>query len=613
MKRFVHFLKHYVFILDLLILTISYTVLYLLLPYENGTDGRELTVLIPHLIVFLLSILIWQFILKTYMNLWRFAECKEYITLILGVMLGLITYRYINTYFFTIKISTTFLISVCSMSNLYMILLRFIYRRHQQIVVKGKRNKKTLGIIGAGGAGVILLEEIKSNPESNYEVYCFFDDDKDKIGKKIRGVSVLGPIDKINDLIEQTTIEEVILAIPSLNSERKNEILRLLSRMNIDVKVLPDLLSILQDKKANLLSIAKDLNIEELLGRETICFDKKEIDSFLNKRTVLVTGGGGSIGSELCRQIAKYRPFKIIIIDNYENNAYGIQQELMYMYKDSLAFHVEIASVQDKEKIDLLLEKYKPDIVFHAAAHKHVPFMEECPEEAIKNNIFGTYNVVKASARNKVKKFVLISTDKAVNPTSIMGASKRMCEMIIESMKGISETEFVAVRFGNVLGSNGSVIPLFMKQIKQGGPVTITDKRAYRYFMTIPEAAELVLRAGSMASNGEIYVLDMGHPVSILTLAENLITLLGYEPYTQILIEEIGLRPGEKLYEELLMKGEELEKTVNQKIYIEKKRGIDSREIEEKLNILRKVLETHDRDEVIRALQSCIPTFQSKS
>lgn len=613
MKRIVKFLKHYIFILDLFILALSFTVLYLLLPHENGIGDNDLSLLVPHLVTFILSVCFWQFTLKTYNNLWRFAECKEFITLIFGGVLGFITYSYINCYFLTAKISTIFIIAVCGVSNLNMILLRLLYRRYQQMIAKSKRNKISLAIIGAGGAGVILLEEIRSNPESKYDVYCFFDDDKEKIGKKIRGIAVLGPIDKMNDSIKHTPIKEVILAIPSLESERKQEILCLLSKLNINVKVLPDLLSILQDKKANLLSIAKDLNMEELLGRETISFNKKEIETFLGKKTILVTGGGGSIGSELCRQIAKYSPNKIIIIDNYENNAYEIQQELMYLYKESLSFVVEIASVQDKQKIELLISKYKPDVVFHAAAHKHVPFMEDCPEEAIKNNIFGTYNVVKASAMNKVKKFVLISTDKAVNPTSVMGATKRMCEMIIESMKGTSNTEFVAVRFGNVLGSNGSVIPLFVKQIKGGGPVTITDKRAFRYFMTIPEAAELVLRAGSMASNGEIYVLDMGHPVSILTLAENLITLLGFEPYTQIPILEIGLRPGEKLYEELLMQGEELEKTANQKIYIEKKKGIEFEEIEEKLHLLSRALENKDKEEIIRALKVAVPTFFNKN
>jgi len=468
-----------------------------------------------------------------------------------------------------------------------------------------------LAIIGAGNVGVRLLEEIQNNPKSNYQIYCFFDDSREKIGKKIRGIKVLGPIDRFGDLIKNTPVNEVIIAIPSLSDESKNKILKIVSNTNIRVKVLPDVFFILQNGVNNLISCAHDFNIDDLLGRESVSFDQKEIDQFLNNKIIMVTGGGGSIGSELCRQIAKSNPSKLVIIDYYENNAYDIQQELFYKYKDKLNLVVEIASVQDKGKLEQLFKRYKPQIVFHAAAHKHVPFMEDCPDEAIKNNIFGTYNTVHAANRWNVEKFVLISTDKAVNPTSMMGASKRMCEMIVQSLKHISTTEYVTVRFGNVLGSNGSVIPLFKRQIELGGPVTITDKRAYRYFMTIPEAAQLVLRAGSMKSHSEIYVLDMGQSVNILTLAENLIRLMGYIPYTEIPIHEIGIRPGEKLNEELIIQKEELMETDNHKIFIERQKDIDPEDIEQKLEQLKQALETNDTNVIRKTLANIIPTFQN--
>lgn len=379
--------------------------------------------------------------------------------------------------------------------------------------------------------------------------------------------------------------------------------------MNLDSIFLSPYVLTESDSFITLLESAKDFEVSDLLGRELVSFNKMEIDKFFNQKVIMVTGGGGSIGSELCRQIASSNPAKLIIIDYYENNAYDIQQELLYEYKNKLNLAVEIASVQDKDKIDQLFERYRPQIVFHAAAHKHVPFMEQCPEEAIKNNIFGTYHMVQAANKWNVKKFVLISTDKAVNPTSMMGASKRMCEMIIQSMKNISKSEYVAVRFGNVLGSNGSVIPLFKRQIEHGGPITITDKRVDRYFMTISEAVQLVLVAGSMASQSEIYVLDMGRPVNILKLAENLTRLLGYVPYTEIPIIEVGMRPGEKINEELFM-NEELIMTENKKIFIEKQNPMSPEEIEEKMEILKQALETKDSSIIRQSLISIIPSFK---
>lgn len=602
--------NQFIFVIDQLIIIITYSILYLLLPVENGTNSISLTFLLKQIIILSFCIAIFQITLKTYKNMWRYAECIEYVTLVVGVILGFFSYNLINYLILKNNTAVLFSIAACSVSNLCMLILRLLSCKWQKNIHRNQNKKTPMAIVGAGSAGIRLLEEIQYHPDSEYQIYCFIDDSLEKIGKKVRGIKVFGPIEKINNIIADTPVKEVMISIPSLEQNRKHEILKIVSKTKLPVKVLPDFLSILIKGDQNLLATAKAFNVDDLLEREVVSFDQEEIDIFLEKKIVMVTGGGGSIGSELCRQIAKSHPEKLVIVDCYENNAYDIQQELIYEYKNKLNLSVEIASVQDKDKINLLFERYSPHIVFHAAAHKHVPFMEQSPEEAIKNNIFGTYNVVHAADRWKVEKFVLISTDKAVNPTSIMGASKRVCEMIIQSMKNRSKTEYVAVRFGNVLGSNGSVIPLFRRQIEQGGPVTITDKRAYRYFMTIPEAAQLVLRAGSMASQSEIYVLDMGKPVNILTLAENLIRLMGYVPYTDIPIKEIGIRPGEKLYEELLMQGEELVETSNHKIFIERQKADEPEEIEHKIMLLKKALETNESSRIKQILHQIVPTFQ---
>lgn len=607
------YINEIIFLLDQTILIISYLIFLFLLPYKTYDNNQYTFKSTIYFFILYVCTFIFHYLLKNYKNVWRYADIKEYMKLTMGVFCGGIISFFISTFFMDIKYSFAITLAVCTLTDLSMLSYRFFYKWLVKAKVFHGSSIIPLAIIGAGSAGVIVLEEIHCNPDSCYEVLCFIDDNLEKTGNKIRGINVLGPIENIVQITENLKVKEVILAIPSIQQERKTEILKLLSNTKLKVKVLPDLLSILQDGGRNYLSAAKELNLDELLGRESISFDKMEIEEFLQHKTVMVTGGGGSIGSELCRQIALTKPKAIIILDYYENNAYDIQQELIHKLKDKTKLHVEIASIQDKDKMDEIFNKYRPDIVFHAAAHKHVPFMEANPEEAIKNNVFGTYNVVTAASKWKVKKFVLISTDKAVNPTSIMGASKRMCEMIILSMKGISETEFVAVRFGNVLGSNGSVIPLFMKQIAQGLPITITDKRAYRYFMTIPEASQLVLRAGSMSTNSEIYVLDMGQEISILTLAENLIKLLGYEPYTQIPIKEVGLRPGEKLNEELLMYEGELIKTANHKIYIERQEEINMEDIMKKLEILSNALTTHDNEKVKEAITEVIPTFKKEN
>ena len=601
------------FTIDAIIVFVTCYIIYYLIPRcEIQQSEFDFHVFLSHIFVIIFSTALSQFIMKSYKNIWKYAEYLEYIKFMLGVILGFLIYFLTNYFLFSKKTSAIFSIASCSVSILLMLLVRFLYKKYRTKLFNMTRNKLPIAIIGAGGAGVLLFNEILYNKSTNYSVRCFIDDDPDKIGKKIRNIMVYGPIDCFNDIIKEISVSEVIVAIPSLTEQRKKEILEIVTKADVKVKILQDLISILQNG-SNLLSSVRDFKIEELIGRQSASFDESEIKSYLNQKTIMVTGGGGSIGSELCRQIAKSNPKRLIIIDNYENNAYDIQQELCAKYKDSLNLSVEIASVQDKEKIDILFEKYRPEIIFHAAAHKHVPFMEDCTDEAIKNNIFGTYHTVHAAHRYHAKKFVLISTDKAVNPTSMMGASKRVCEMIVQSMKEVSATSYVTVRFGNVLGSNGSVIPLFKRQIQQGGPVTITDKRAYRYFMTISEAAQLVLRACTMNSHSETYVLDMGQPINILSLAENLIRLMGYIPYTEIPIVEIGMRPGEKLYEELLMHNDDLSETENAKIFIEKHHTISQEEIETILEKLRKALETKDMEKIKEALMEAVPTFQKNS
>lgn len=576
---------------------------------QNHENRLDIMVFLSHVFVILISIILCQLIIKTHKIIWKYAEYNDYLKLMIGVIGGFLLYIIANYFLFTSKTSLIFSVCSCAVSILLMLLMRFFYRRYRIYLFNMSRNKLPLAIIGAGSAGVLLFNEILYNKKTNYSVSYFIDDDIDKIGKRIRNVMVYGPVNRFNEIIKELPVSQVIIAIPSLTEQREREILEIVSKSDIKVKILPDLISILQNG-ANLLSAVREFKVEELIGRKSVSFDEDQINTYLNKKTIMVTGGGGSIGSELCRQIARSGPKHLIIVDNYENNAFDIQQELISQYNDSLKLSVEIASVQDKDKIEALFGRYRPEIIFHAAAHKHVSFMEDCTDEAIKNNIFGTYYTVHAAHRFQAKKFVLISTDKAVNPTSMMGASKRVCEMIVQSMKDVSATNYITVRFGNVLGSNGSVIPLFRRQIEQGGPVTITDKRAYRYFMTISEAAQLVLRACSMDSQSETYVLDMGQPVNILSLAENLIRLMGYIPYKDIPIEEIGIRQGEKLYEELLMHNDDLSETENAKIFIEKHYPMSQEEIEEKLKILRKALETKDLAQIKEALIATVPTFR---
>ena len=479
--------------------------------------------------------------------------------------------------------------------------------------------KRTM-IIGGGVAGQMLLNEIFNAQKSPYtedkysatfNPVCIIDNDPKKIGTEIMGVKVVGREDEIVKYAKEFEIEQLILAIPSLTSDERKAVIDICNETKLPLKIVPFIGTLILDDSATLLGQVRDINVEELLGRDPITFDNKDIRNFISGKVCMVTGGGGSIGSELVRQIARYSPKRIIIVDIYENNAYEIQQELVMDYGDKLDLVTLIASVRDYYRINQIFERYKPQIVFHAAAHKHVPLMENSPMEAIKNNVIGTFNVATLAQFHDVQKFVMISTDKAVNPTNAMGASKRCCEMIVQYLSQQHEgtTEFVTTRFGNVLGSNGSVIPLFKKQIEQGKPVTVTHEDIIRYFMTIPEAVSLVMEAAAIAQGGEIFVLDMGQPVRIVTLAENLIRMYGKVPYKDVPIVFTGLRPGEKIKEELLMMEEGLQKTSNKLIFIGKQIDIDEDHFASRLKKLRDAAQLNDEAVAIQALHEMVPTF----
>ena len=469
-------------------------------------------------------------------------------------------------------------------------------------------NANRIMLIGAGSAGSTIMREIRSSGRKLGDVICVIDDDPSKVGKDFYGAKIVGGREAIVTNSEKYKIDEIFIAVPSADREIRKELIQICSQTSCRIKILPGIYQLINDEVG--IAALRDVSIQDLLGRDQIELDMSGIYGFLSGKKILVTGAGGSIGSELCRQIVQYDPSLLVGLDIYEKSLYDIQQELKRTYGDSLDFRAEVASIRDKEKIYSIFEQIRPDIVFHAAAHKHVPLMENAPDEAIKNNVFGTYHVVRAAEKYGVSKFIMISTDKAVNPTNIMGATKRFCEMVLQSRQD-SVTEFASVRFGNVLGSNGSVVPLFKKQIEEGGPVTITDKRIIRYFMTISEACSLVLEAGAMAKRNQVFILDMGDPVKILDLAEEMIRLAGLRPYKDIPIVEIGLRPGEKLYEELLMSRDNLQKTANSKIFIEEQEPLTQEFIMSCLQELDNALENGvNREEAIALLRRIIPTYQ---
>ncbi|EOU1912434.1 polysaccharide biosynthesis protein [Clostridium perfringens] len=487
-----------------------------------------------------------------------------------------------------------------------------IYRRmisHGRVLLNSSNisNLEKILIIGAGSCGQLIIEEIRKQNPIKQKVIGVIDDNPSKIGTYLRGIKILGNRNKIIEISEEKNVDLILIAMPSVDGKTKKEIIEICQSTRAKVKIIPGMYELIGGKVS--LNRMRDIDLRDLLGREEVILDKKGIKDYIENKVVMVTGGGGSIGSELCRQIAKFSPKLLLILDIYENNAYELENEIISNFKN-LKEKVLIASVREEKRLENIFNEYKPQVIFHAAAHKHVPLMERNPEEAIKNNVIGTLNVAECAHKYGAERFVLISTDKAVNPTNVMGASKRMCEMIIQAIDKNSNTEFVAVRFGNVLGSNGSVIPLFKKQIAKGGPVTLTHKKITRYFMLIPEAAQLVLQAGAYAKGGEIFVLDMGNPVLIYDLAKDLIKLSGFEPEIDIKIEITGLRPGEKLYEELLMDEEGLRKTSHEKIFIAKPGEYDFEMLKLGVNALKKIADLGDVETLKTALQFIVKTYK---
>lgn len=504
--------------------------------------------------------------MKLYNSLWEFAGIDELLHIAFsGIIIAVIEAALI--FFNVIRLPWSFPVLHGMLTALFALLCRFSYRFIRELSRRksNKKKQKRTMLIGAGSAGMLVLREFQTSENSLNRIVCIVDDDRSKIGQYLRNVKVCGTRKDILRLVEEYRVEEIIYAIPTAPTRARKDILNICQQTECTLKILPGVFQLANGEVS--IQKIRDVDVLDLLGRDSVKVDMSQIMGLLQGKTVLVTGGGGSIGSELCRQIARYEPRQLLIFDIYENNAYEIQQELRRSFPE-LELVTLIGSVRDTKRVEKVFSQYRPEIVFHAAAHKHVPLMEDSPNEAIKNNVFGTYHVAEAADRYGVESFVLISTDKAVNPTNIMGASKRICEMIVQSMAGRSKTKFVAVRFGNVLGSNGSVIPLFKKQIAEGGPVTVTHPDIIRYFMTIPEAVSLVLQAGTYAQQGEIFVLDMGEPVRIDDLARNLIRLSGFEPDVDIEIKYTGLRPGEKLYEEMLLDDEGLKRTDNELIFI---------------------------------------------
>lgn len=546
---------------------------------------------------------------KLYSSIWKYAGPLEAANVVLASGFSTIL-QFFGYNLMGLNMFRSYYIIYLGVFMFLIMASRFSYRFLRMAKNKRIRNKNAnrIMIVGAGESCNMLIKEITNSSYINGQVKCLIDDDPAKIGKYVQGIKVVGNRDTILHNARKYEIDEIIIALPSASKKNIKEITNICKESDCELKILPGIYQLVNGEVG--IKNLRNVEVEDLLGREPISVNVDSIAEYVRGKVVLITGGGGSIGSELCRQIARHIPKQLIIFDIYENNAYEIKQELERKYP-RLNLEVLIGSVRNTSRVNAIFEKYRPDIVYHAAAHKHVPLMEDSPNEAIKNNVFGTLKTVQAADRYGTQRFVLISTDKAVNPTNIMGASKRMCEMIVQMYNNRSNTEFVAVRFGNVLGSNGSVIPLFKNQIAHGGPVTVTHPDIIRYFMTIPEAVSLVIEAGLYAKGGEIFVLDMGEPVKILDLAENLIRLSGYTPYDDIQIKFTGLRPGEKLYEELLMDEEGMKDTDNKMIHIGKPIEIDEDKFIRQLDDLKKAVEQEPED-IRRMIKEIVPTYNPK-
>lgn len=574
-----------------------------------STSYLQQNILLPLLTMIIVCLTIFS-IFGIYRTLWSTSVDREIIMILLSTTISTLIY-FIVFKMNRINYDGIFYVINALFIHVGMCSIRILYRAARKSLLyfrlnENMENRVKVLIVGAGSAGNLILKEMFENPQLNMYPVGIIDDNENKLGKSYYNVSVIGTTDDIEQIAQNLEIDEIIFSIAKIRKKRKREIMQTCKKTKCKVKTIPGIYELI-DGKVSIKNI-RDVDIEDLLGRESVQIIDKEVLNFLKGKKVLVTGAGGSIGSELCRQISSLNPRELILVDIYENNVYELQQELIRKYKN-INLKVFIASVRDKGRMEEIFINYQPEIVFHAAAHKHVPLMEDSPCEAIKNNVFGTLNVAKLSAKYNIKRFVLISTDKAVNPTNIMGATKRCCEMIVQTLDKNSKTEFVAVRFGNVLGSNGSVVPLFKKQIEEGGPVKVTHPEITRFFMTIPEAVSLVLETGTIARGGEVFVLNMGEPVKILDLAKNLISLSGLEPDVDIKIEFTGLRPGEKLYEEILMDEEGLKYTGKEKIYVGQPIEFDEGEFFNRLKHLKDVAEKEKEDEVRYAIKSIVPTY----
>lgn len=597
--------KAFLLVTDILLLNLA-IFLALFIRFEGTIQAQYLNYFVNTSLFLTIFNIIVFYLFGLYTSLWTYASIDELIQIFLAAAVGSI-----GSYPIGIMLKMPLPRSVYIISFMLTLLFiggsRFGYRvlRRAKRKLMPEGDKIKVMVVGAGDAGSMVIREIQKHEGLSYLPVVVVDDDKRKHRAKIHGVPVKGGKNRIIELAEKYNISEIIIAMPSASKQVKLEILNICKQTKCKLKTLPGMYELINDKVS--IKQIRNVSIEDLLGREELMLNTEKISDYIKNEVVLVTGGGGSIGSELCRQLARFEPKKLLILDIYENNAYDLQNELRYIYKEKLDFDVIVASVRDKARLREIFDKYKPSVVFHAAAHKHVPLMEANAGEAIKNNIFGTLNVAQCADEFGVKRFVLISTDKAVNPTNVMGATKRVAEMIIQSLDKQSKTEFVAVRFGNVLGSNGSVIPLFKKQISQGGPVTVTHPEITRYFMTIPEAAQLVIQAGAIASGGEIFVLDMGESVKIAELARDLIRLSGYVPDVDIKVEYTGLRPGEKLYEELLLAEEGVKTTSHEHIFVAKPLDISYNEVLLCLNSIENSM--NDVTELKKALAKATGTY----
>ena len=606
----------FVRLVDILVLIISYAFVEL---FKSETlsifTSSDRQIFINTILLAVVAYQLFLTLFDCYKNIIRYENGKDYLIYGFACMVSCVIVSMLGSIF---KINIMgprsnllagILISVMMIT--YRLIIRLVLTDnivHNARIINAS-NKKNLLIIGGGAATRDIIKTIKTTMNRNYNIVGIIDDDKTKINYAISGIRILGDRNKIKEICRSYNVDVIFFSISSISNKDKKEILTICQETGAKLRILPSTADIIKNK--NIMQNMRDVEIEDLLGRDAITLDNNDISYLIENEIVLVTGGGGSIGSELCRQIMKYHPKQLVILDIYENNLYNIEIELKTNYPDENIEPV-VASVRDIKRMEEVFTEYKPTLVFHAAAHKHVPLMEKNPLEAIKNNVFGTYNTVKCADKYNVKRFVLISTDKAVNPTNIMGASKRVCEMIVQAKNKVSKTEYAAVRFGNVLGSNGSVIPLFKKQIANGGPVTVTHKDITRFFMTIPEAVQLILQAATYAEGGEIFVLDMGQPVKIYDLAVSLIKLSGLEPNVDIPIKITGLRPGEKLYEELLMSEEGLTATKHNKIFVSKPMHFEMQELEKKLDTLRALEydKNFSREKVKDTMKQVVPTYK---